>query len=90
MKKVIFEEINRCDDCPYFRYQQDNDYAYTNDGGEWYECGHTDKILIGMKEFLELKDFDPFEFPIPDWCPLEDYDLFHKAIDVVKKHEDDA
>jgi hypothetical protein len=84
MKKVIFEEVNRCDECPYFHHQEDSEYAYDGGFNGWFECGYTDQIIIGDKELMELKNTDPFQYEIPDWCPLENYDLFHKAIDIVK------
>ena len=86
MKKVVFKEVSRCDKCPYFHYQQNTVHKYGHN--DWYECGYVDKIIILMKDFLKYKDIDPFEFPIPDWCPLENYDLFHKAIDIVKNNMD--
>lgn len=85
MKKVIFQEVNKCDECPYYHMQSEVD-----DWGKWdtwYECGFTDNILMSSEDLIEYNKNDKYGWEIPNWCPLENYDLFHKAISIVK---DDA
>lgn len=87
-KKVVFESFTICQDCPYFQFQSEQD-PDSDLVESWYQCGLTDRILISEKEATKRSyNETPGEiFDIPSWCPLEDYDLFHKAIDIVKNSE---
>lgn len=87
MSKIVFKKVDRCNECPYFRFYIEQDWDDFNKSEEWYQCGFTDQILINAKEYNKQKSegVPPEDtFAIPSWCPLEEYDLFHKAIDVVK------
>ena len=77
MKKIIFKSVDRCDKCPYFRYVDQDEVG-------WYECGFTDKTLINVTDLIKYKEHDDYLWNIPKFCPLEDYELFHKSIDIVK------
>ena len=54
-----------------------------NEEDSWYACGFTDRIIIG-EEDLKKRELDGSLLDIPEWCPLEDYALFHQAIDAIK------
>ncbi len=85
--KVLFKKITQCDECPYFRHV-DGDPNYENEC--WYECSFTDKILINDMDLRIYEEHDKFTWTFPEWCPLEDYELFHKAIEIVRENADKA
>jgi len=86
--KVIFEKVPRCDKCPYF-HMHDVPYDVEIDAEQWYECGLTDKILIYFEKLDEWQREHEMKYPftIPIWCPLENWDLFHYAIDATKEQQ---
>jgi len=82
MPKVIYKKIYKCNDCPYFRYEHETIFE-SNKEESWYACGFTDKILIKEADIINIEKNDN-NLSIPDWCPLEEYDLWHAAIDAIK------
>lgn len=90
--KIVFEKVTTCDKCPYFQMRDtsseyDSTLNINIEEDQWYECGRTDKILVHMSKLEEWQQENelPYPFTIPSWCPLEDYGLFHTAIDAVHK-----
>jgi len=84
MPKVIYKKIYKCNDCPYFRFEHETEF----NSGEveetgWYACGFTDRILIKESDITTIEENDT-NLLIPDWCPLEEYDLWYHAIDAIK------
>jgi len=78
--KIIFKRVTHCNDCPYFHFEHE-----TLDQGEesYYACGFTDRIIIGTED-LTNRELDGSLLEIPDWCPLDSYDLWHAALKALK------
>ncbi|MBP7211137.1 MAG: hypothetical protein KBA02_08105 [Paludibacteraceae bacterium] len=85
MPKIVYKKIYKCNDCPYFRFEHETEFQSdgTHEDSGWYACGFTDKILIREIDITTVEENDN-NLSIPDWCPLEDYDLWHAAIDAIK------
>lgn len=79
MIKVVYKKVEKCQDCPYFRWEHNINFDFdgSHEEIEWYKCGFIDKVLMENGEF-EIEG-------IPEWCPLEDYDVWNAAIDSIKK-----
>jgi len=86
MPKIIYNKVDVCNNCPYFRFEHETelntDGVYEDYG--WYACGFTDKILIKENDINKIEENN---LSIPDWCPLEEYDLFYAAIDAIKSEK---
>jgi len=74
MKKKIEKIVENCSECPYCEY--DSDYGNSYDSG--YDCSKSGNRIIddwawsnyNNKNRLNLTQDN---IPMPDWCPLEDY-----------------
>lgn len=63
MSKQIFQRIEECQNCPYYR-QQD----FVSGGAFNALCGKEERVIA-----LYQNASHPTHIPIPEWCPLEDF-----------------